>query len=161
MEKKDSYLDELKKNYLKVQKKHNLPSFDELNREFHIEKISEESDYLIREIRKFIAEKFSNYLRFIETLLNPVSPPIFIYSVIKSFGEKERMNLNEIYKKLAKNEVFLIELDLNFDEEKEAQFIKESYKIWKDIKKDLLKIIEVIKKNWDSKSEVNGKNYFG
>ena len=155
-------LDKLKKDYSKIQEKYNLPSFEELNEDFQIEKVSEiETELLIREMRKFISEKFSNYLRFIETILNPVNVSMFIFSVIKSLDIKERNKLTEIYKQLAKTEVDMIELDIEFSESKEADFIKESFAVWQDVKKDLLDIIKIIKRNWDNKLEVNGKSYFG
>ncbi len=157
-----SDLENLKKDYKKIQEKHNLPGFEELNKDFQIEKIAEvKTEFLIREIRKFMADKFSNYLRFIDALLHPVNTPMYIFSIIKLIGVEEKKKLIDIYKKLVKIEVRLIELDIKFFEEKEAEFIKESYDVWKEIKKDMLEIIEVIKKNWDNKSEVNEKGYFG
>jgi len=160
--KKEPNLKELKKDYENIQRKYDLPKFEELNKDFHIEKLAEiETDFLVREIRKFIADKFSNYLRFIEVLLHPVNAPMFVFSIIKSIGADEKKKLTDVYKKLVKIEVRLIELDIKFIEEKEIEFIKESYEIWQEIKKDMLEIVEVIKKNWDNKSEVNGKGYFG
>jgi len=155
-------LENLKKDYKEIHEKFDLPDFVELNKDFHIEKISEiNTDFLIREIRKFMADKFSNYLRFIETLLNPANAPMFVFSLVKSIEAEDKKKLTEIYKKLAKIEVDLIELDINFVENKEVEFVKESYKIWQEIKKDLLEVIGTIKKNWDNKGEVNGKGYFG
>ena len=157
-----SDLENLKEDYLEVQTKYDLPSFEEFNEDFQIEKIAEiETDFLMREIRKFVADKFANYLRFIENILNPVNVPIFIFSVVKSIGSDEKKKLTEVYKKLAKMEISLIELDVEFSEEKEVKFIKESYNVWQEIKKDILNVLGVIKKNWDNKVEVNGKNYFG
>jgi len=112
-------------------------------------------------VRKFIVDKFSNYLRFIETILQPVNAPMFVFSIIKSIGAEEKRRLTEVYKKLVKNEVRLIELDIEFVEKKEVEFVKESYKIWQEIKKDILEVVEVIKKNWDNKFETNNKGYFG
>ena len=84
MEKKELNLDRLKENYKEIQEKYNLPSFDALNADFGIEKLSEvETDFLIREIAKVMVEKFSNYLRFVEFIINPVNTPIFIFSIIK------------------------------------------------------------------------------
>ena len=60
-----------------------------------------------------------------------------------------------------KKEIQFIELDLEFDEKKEAEFIKDSYEFWQGIKKDLLKIIGKIQNKWDNKSEANSKGYFG
>lgn len=162
MEKKELNLDRLKENYKEIQEKYNLPSFDALNADFGIEKLSEvETDFLIREIAKVMAEKFSNYLRFVEFIINPVNSPIFIFSIIKTLREEEMKKFNEIYKELAKIEVRVIEIDIEFSEEKESLFIIESYDIWKRIKKDLLEIIEKVKANWDNKSEDNKKAYFG
>jgi len=157
-----SCLDCLKENYLEIQKKYNLAGFNELNEDFNIEKLSDvETDFLIREIRKFITDKFSNYLRFIETILNPVNAQFFVFSVIKTLGKNEKEKLSEVYKKLAKKEVEVIGLDVQFSEEKEAEFVKDSYDLWQSLKGDLLEIVDVIKKNWDIKLETNGKNYFG
>lgn len=159
--KKDS-LGDLKKNYSKFEKKYDLPEFDELNKDFAIERISEEkTDFLIREIRKFMAEKFSEYLRFIEGLLNPVNAPMFIFSVVKLLSAKDKETLSEAYKKLSLIGINLIELDLEFSESREAEFVKSGFSDWQKIKKDLVSIVEVVKKNWNKKSEVNGKSYFG
>ena len=54
-----SNLGKLKMDYIKIQSKYNLPSFEKLNEDFQVEKALEsETDILIREIRKFMADKF-------------------------------------------------------------------------------------------------------
>ena len=159
---KEYNLDVLKQEYKKIQEKHNLPSFEELNEDFNIEKASEiEVELLIREIRRFMADKLSTYMRFIEAILNPVNVQMFIYSLIKSLETQEKEKLTEIYKKLSKKELKLIELDLKYSEEKEALFIRESYSMWQEMKKDLLEIFEKINSNWDNKVESKNKDYFG
>ncbi len=155
-------LETLKEEYAELQKKYMLPLFEELNKDFQIEKAAEnETDFLLREIRKLIAERLFNYLRFIESLLNPVNVPMFVYSIIKTFDVQEKERLTEVYKKLAKKEVELIELDIESTEEKEVEFIKDSYKLWQEVKKDVLEVVDAIKKNWDTKAEANKKDYFG
>ncbi|MEK6833559.1 MAG: hypothetical protein AABY32_05935 [Nanoarchaeota archaeon] len=162
MDKTESELEKLKANYRKIQGVYNLPDFEKLNSEFAIEKIAEtETDFLIREVTKVMAEKFSNYLRFVELILNPVNSPMFIFSLIKTMGENEKKKFSEIYKELAKIELNLIELDVDFSEKKEADFVNNSYKIWINLKKDFISIIEGIKSNWDNKNENNSKGYFG
>ena len=155
-------LEDLKKDYEKIQREYNLPEFEKLNEDFQIEKIAEsETDFLIREIRRFVADKFMNYLRFIESILNPVNVPMFVFSIVKSIGAEEKKKLTDVYKKLAKCEVKLIKLDLEFSRDSEAKFVRESYELWQEIKKDVLGVMEIIEKNWDNKLESNGKNYFG
>jgi len=155
-------LNRLKENYDLFEGKYNLPSFEKLNEDFQIEKVAEyETDFVLKEIRENITGKFLNYLRFIETLINPTNGPMFMFAVIKTLGAKEKEKLTELYKKIATIDIDLIELDLEYSEKKEADSIKRYYEIWQGIKKELIEIVDVIKKNWDNKIEDNGKGYFG
>ncbi len=159
---KESSLEDFKKDYREIQGKYDLPSFEELNSDFQIEKAAEnETDFVLREIRKLMADKVFNYSRFVESLLNPVNVPMFVFSIVKTLDIKEKEKLTEIYKKLAKNEVSLIELDIASSEEKEAEFIKNSYRLWQEIKEGLLEIVEVIKKRWDTKVDEGKSGYLG
>ncbi|MBI5803115.1 hypothetical protein HY448_00290 [Candidatus Pacearchaeota archaeon] len=160
-DKDEKSLEKLKEEYKKLQKKHDLPSFEEMNENFSIEKLAEiQTEILIREVRRVMVEKIFGYLRTIETFINPSNAPMFVFSIVKSFSEKDKKVLNDIYKELAKNEVELINLDLEYSEEKEAEFIKDSCKIWKRTSKQFIEIIEDVKKNWDNKSETS-RGYFG
>ena len=153
-------LEELKERYAEIQIKHGLPSFQEMNEEFGIEKTDiEKFDILIREIRRYVVDKVLNYMRFIEGILNPSNAPMFIFSVVKALepGDKER--LTEIYKKFSKIELDLIEIDLKYSEEKEASFIKNTYSAWKEVQKELLEVLDKIKANWDKESEKTGKSF--
>ncbi len=157
----ESKLAKLKKDYKKLQEKYKLPSFEKLNEDFGIEKaIDSETDFPIREIRKQISEKVYNYLRLVETLINPVNAPMSIMSIVKAFGADEKNKLVEIYKKLVKSEWELIEIDLEFSEKKEAEFIKEIYGIWQHIKKDIIEVVDAVSKNWERKTQNSNRKYF-
>ncbi|MBU2104897.1 MAG: hypothetical protein KKF67_03970, partial [Nanoarchaeota archaeon] len=80
---------------------------------------------------------------------------------VKSLNAEDKTRLSESYKKLTKIEINLIEADVQFSEQKEAEFIKESYKIWQEIKEDIMKMIDSVKNNWDTKIKPNDKGYFG
>jgi hypothetical protein len=162
MEKEESDLEKLKKNYLEIQKRYSLPDFEELNDDFNIDKVSDiETEHLIREIRKVIVDKILNYIRLIESMLNPVNVPMFVFSVVRAMKIEDRKELAEIYKKLAKIEIELIDVDISFSEEKEAKFIKKSYKIWQEVKEKIGEIIKSVRENWDNKLETDTKGYFG
>ncbi len=161
MEQEDK-LKALKQKYKILQEKYNLPSFEELNEDFGIEKTAEiETDLLLREIRRFISDKMANYMRFAEAVLNPVNVQMFIYSLIKSLEADEKRKLEEIYKKLSKKELELIELDLKYSEEKEAEFIKKAFFMWQEMRQEFLEIIRKANQNWDNKIESRSKDYFG
>lgn len=154
-------LEQLKIDYLVLHKKYSLPSFQEMNEDFYIEKIAEnETDILIREVRKMVGDRLMNYLRFIENLLNPVNVPMFVFPIIKLIGPEEKNKLSEIYKKLIQNEIKFVERDLEFDEAGEAKFIRESYELWLGIKKPLAAIFVKVEKGWGTKTEENSKGYF-
>ena len=162
MNNSESCLEELKKNYEIYKNKYNLPEFSKLNQDFGIERIAEiETDLLLREIRKFIADRISNYLRFIESLLNPSNASIFIFSVCKTLDTGDKKEIEELYKELMKIELDLIEIDVEYIEEKEASFINDSYKKWSLFKVRWKKLIDAVKKNWDNKVDSNNKGYFG
>ncbi len=160
--KEDSNLKKIKKEYNELEKKYSLPSFKELNENFSIEKISEfETELLLKSIRNFISEKFATYMRVVENFINPINAPMFVFSVVKSLERTDKERLSQIYKQLSQIEINLIELDLDYSEEKEAEFIKDSFKEWEKIKKELLEIIEKIKKHKNVNDEFKEKNYFG
>lgn len=158
----DEDLGKLKKNFEEIRKKHNLPSFEQLNEDFNIEKAAEfEGELFIREIRKFIGDKIYNYMRFVEGLVNPVNVSMFAFSMVKAMKPEDKKVLEEIYKKLMKIELKLVRLDIEFSEKEEVEFIIDTYKEWQDMKKNTLRILDSIKNNLDSKTDNNSKNYFG
>ena len=159
---KEFNLDSLKENYEILKIKYNLPLFNQLNEDFQIEKITEsETEFVLKEIRKYITDKFFSYLRLIESIVSPSNAPMFVFAITKTLGVKEREKLVELYKKIARIEIDVLELDLTYLEEAEAEAIKKYYSLWQNIKKELIEIVEVIQKNWDNKIEDNGKGYFG
>ncbi len=156
-----SCLDDVKKKYGPLCKKYKLPGFDELNKEFEIEKIQEhETDYILREIRKAISEKMSAFLRFFETVLNPVMAPVFIIAALKNLENGEKQKIKEIYEAMVSVEIGTIELDVEYSEKKEAEFIIKASKKWKSIKPDILEIMKIIEKS-HSISEKKGNSYLG
>jgi len=100
-------------------------------------------------------------LRLIESIIHPVNSPIFIFSIIKSLSQEDLENLKEVYKKLVKQEIKILKLDVLSSEKDEAEYIKNSFKLWAEIKNSILELADKIEKNWDNKFEENNKSYFG
>jgi len=156
-------LERLKKEYSVLQRKYGLPSFEEMNKDFYIEKIAEnETELLLREIRRMVGDRLANYMRFLESLLNPTNVPMFVFSIVKFIGQEEKKKMSEAYKKLIKNEIGFLERDLEFNEAKEAQFIKDSFVLWQEIKRELSGIFERMEKSWKPNADsTESKGYFG
>ncbi len=154
-------LEELKKQYEQFKKKYNLPDFTDLNKQFDVEEIDIETEFLLRRIRRIIAEKIAGYLRFIEVILNPNNTPLFLFKIIKKLDSEDREKLSKLYEKLGAFEIELVSLDLDYDEKKEADFINKCFKIFNnEIRSDLLNLVKKMNNGDDNSKKVNG-DYFG
>ncbi|MFA7707610.1 MAG: hypothetical protein WCX73_01555 [Candidatus Pacearchaeota archaeon] len=153
-------LNKLKQEYDKLKERYNLPEFSDVNRVFDIEEIDIDTDFLLRRIRRTVSERISGYLRFLEVILNPSNAPMFIFKLIKKISEEDKKQLSDIYEVLGGFELEAVKLDLNYNELKEADFIRKTYTLLSnDVSKRLLIIIEKMSNNDEEKKERS--SYFG
>ena len=147
-------LNKIKKDFKKIGKKYKLPKFEELAREFDIEKIAEkETSFLLRDVRRAINEKISAYLHLFETL--------FIFSILKNLEEKEQKIMKEIYSKLVKFQLKVLGLDTIYNEKEEAQFIKNVYHEWQKLKIQIHSLFEGFDKKFRENNTSVKKGYLG
>lgn len=158
----ESKLENLKKEYGKLEKKYNLPSYKELNEEFDIEKVQElETDTLLREVRKVIMDKVVSYLRFTELLLNPSNAPLFFFAILKGIDSSDKKILDEIYTRLGRLEIQVIDVDNDYSEAREAEFILHVFKEWKEVKDGMRTVSRALQRGWEKKTEKKEKSYLG
>ena len=162
MEEKDNNIEKLKIRYDRFREIYEVPGFIELNQIFDIEDIDCETDFLLRKVRRIISDRIAGYLRFVEIILNPSNAPMFFFKLIKKLNEEDKKQLNEIQGILGESEVEVLKLNLDYNEEKEVEFIKKAYHLFtKDINKKLLSVVEKMsnEKNGEKKQEKG--SYFG
>jgi len=158
----ENCLAKLKKDYEKLREKYKLPSFNELNAEFEIEKLQDrETDFLLRQVRRAMIEKTAVVLRFLEILVNPTEAQtqLYIFSVLKSISGEMKNTIEKVYKELTVIELSSLSLDIDYDEKEEVKFIKDMAGKWPSIKKDLKEITKKLGVVWTH--EKNHDNYFG
>lgn len=144
---KPSKIKELKKEYEKKRKIYKeLPSFDELNDEFEIERITEHEDtsYLLRSIRRIIVSRFVSTMDFFDGMLTTQRITTFITSKWISNSEKEA--IYKIIETIMKLLIKTLECDLIYSEKNEAETIILLYNEWQKLKKETLKLIKNIAK---------------
>ncbi len=151
---------DLKKKYEVMVKKHKLPSFEEVNANFEIEKIDRDSDTLLRAVRKMMMEKIVNSLGFVEMLLTAMNAPRMYHSYIKNISMEDRKRLEKMYDVLTDLSMASLEREVDYDEKKEAMLIIQIFKMWNSIKPDFRIVMEGIRKpsNNSAKKE---RSYFG
>tara|TARA_Y100000310_G_C20516382_1_gene731403 strand:+ start:199 stop:681 length:483 start_codon:yes stop_codon:yes gene_type:complete len=154
-------INELIVKYKPLMEKYQLPDFSKLNEQFDIEEIDPESEFLLRKIRRSIADKVANYLRFVEIILNPSNAPMFFFKLLKKIDNSDKESLTELYESLGNYELKMLSLDIEYNEQDEADFIKEVYKSFiTEIKDEFKKTIEKLNNDQEDVVKVNG-SYLG
>ncbi len=162
IENEKSDLENLKIEYEKLSKKYKLPDFDKLAEDFDIEKIVEkETSFVLRDMRRMINEKLSAYLHFFEVLMNPSSPPMFVFSMLKNLNEQDHQIIKKIYAKIAKYQIVVMKLDTIYNEKNEANFILTTFNDFQDMKIKINEILEKLGKDIDLNNSADKKGYFG
>jgi len=141
-----------KKKAEELLKKYKLPSFKELDEEFEISSI-EKKEFLLREIRRKIAEKFELYAKLFESVLQ-LEPTLTTLNEINAFNEKEKENLYKIFRDLMVIDRLSIETSIDETDKKTADFIQDAWNEWKNLKKELLPIIQKLKKSWMEEKDI-------
>lgn len=153
-------LKNLKNDYNISTKKYNLPSFQELNENFEIDKIDKQTDCLIRLIRKVMMEKIVNSLGFLEFLMNPMNAPRIYLGYARTMAQEDKKEVEKIYTVLGELSIASLNLEIDYSEKEEAELIKKIYETWNSIKPGFRKILKNMKLPTNNiiKKE---KSYFG
>ena len=152
---------ELIDKYKPLKEKYQLLEFSELNKLFDIEDIDPESEFILRKIRRTIADKIANYLRFTEIIINPSNAPMFFFKLLKRLTSEDKEGLSKIYESLGNAEIKMLSLDIEYNESEEAKFINEMCKAFTtEIKSEFLKTIDKLNNGEENYVKVNG-SYLG
>jgi hypothetical protein len=144
-------------NYNKLKQKHNLPAYDVLDKEFEISTIDEEN-FLLRSIRKKIAEKIEFSIKLFDDMLHP-DAGFASYRESSIFNTEEREAMANIIKKLMFYNRLSTELSFDDSDEQNAGFIRSFMDDWPDLKKQIISFVRKLKDSWQkdvSKKEVVG-----
>ena len=161
---KENKLEKYKREYEKLQKKHSLPAYEQLNNYFDIEELANKNtDRTLMLIRRRITEKTGSYLRFMEVFLNPSQAPLFYMVLTKGMPEEGRKAINEMYFDLGKVEIDHMRMELkDYDESAEAEVIKDFANVWTKVREQMKLLVGIFDKQWKQKiSEAREKTYFG
>ena len=147
--------------YNELAQKHNLPEFKNITEDFDIEKIQDkESTLLIREVRRTINEKITAYIHLFETLINPNSPPMFVFSILRNISTEDKETIKKIYKALSRTQIEVMKLDTVYSEADEIKFINETFIVWQELKQTIYKLIERFESSFEEDDSTKKRSYF-
>ena len=154
-------VNKVRQAYTKIIKKYSLPSWQTINDEFELATIEYEDLPILKQVRRKIVEKFSNYAALLESFLQPNPGSLINLEETKFFNEKDQQTIYELLKELMYLERSSYYLDFTSEEKDDALYINESNASWKKMKKDFENIITNLKKGWREEMKSNKYQYFG
>ena len=155
---------EIKKAYEKLKIKYNLPEYEELDEEFELLYFQRiiEIKYILRFVRRRIVDKLNSYVNFLQNILNPNPSSLISLEESKFFSQEEREEIIALIKEMVIVERKSLELDINHNEKKDAEFIKYGFMKWGELRNKIAKMCDKLKEGWESEiKEESEKHYFG
>ena len=147
-------IDELKEKFEETKKELGFKSsFDEINEVFFIndfilhEKFV--SEFFSRQLCRRIADTYNSWVGYLHGLMVPNPSNMLTVMENKMLEREEKDKVSDLIKKalILTSENTLI--GLQKDKKREAKFIDDSIKLWKDyFKPELIKIMEKLNKGW-------------
>ena len=144
--------DDIRKEFEKLGKKFDIPSFEELDSEFEISLI-EHKQFMLREIRKKICERLESVIKVLDEILQPDTNINNLYEC-KEFNDEEKGDIFKLYKRLMVLNRWSAKVNITHIDEEEAEFINESYKELKELKSQLVNIMEKLKESWKKDTDI-------
>ena len=149
---------DVEKGYAKI--KYKLPNFKDLDSEFEISFIKEEA-FLLRNIRRKVTDKIILSCRIIESLIYPTQSNIITAIESKSLDDEQKNKMDYLYKKFMIFERESLRLDMNPSEKGDADYIIDVFNKWSKLKKEMKKIVLIMKDSWVKEEKSDKNNYFG
>ena len=149
----------MEEEYSKLQKEHDLPKLELLDKYFQVSNI-EEKKFLLKEITKKIHEKTHLFSSVLEDILSPE----MISSSYESslFSDEEKKEILKLYKKLQFFNREYLMLEISYDEKNQVEFIKEVMTQWENTTLELKKIVSKMKHSWNNDKKTKLElGYFG
>ncbi len=156
-------LSDFEKLYSELQKKHNLPTFKEMNADFDIGKIKRDSGNILRDIRRMMIEKIVYYIKLLELMINPSQASPIMLMLLKEINLEDRKVIDTVLNSFIELEIEAHKLDVISSENEEAKLVNKVYSVWNKKKEEVLSLIKILERNLGKKPQVSnkkGRDYF-
>ena len=150
-------LEKLKIEYEKLRKLHNLPSFEEMEKEFEISAIKiDEAGILIKTLLRSISSKLGYYANLLEPVAAPMQPSLHTLIESNNISDENKQEIQIFYKYLNKllHEYLYVETG---DDKDIGKFINKIFKEFPKIKEKERKFLKMIHEAWEKEEKIKTK----
>ena len=144
---------EIEKQYNELRKKLKLPDFKEIDFEFEISSL-EQTNFLLREIIRRIAERLDFYSTMLEEVLQPDASNLYAMHETRFFDQTEKNHMYDLYRILMNLNRQSIEITLEHTDKSEADYISGFLNDWRQIKQDLIKLVKKMRASWKTDMDI-------
>ncbi len=152
---------DIEHQYAELKKKHNLPEFSLMDREFEISTI-EKPNFLLRAVRRKIGERLENITQLLDPLIQPDANSfcsIFEYRCMTESERKEILLRYQVMMSLLRDS---IHADLAIDDAQDVAFITRAANEFPAARQALLPFVKKLVENWPKQLErKDSVGYFG
>lgn len=148
-----------KEEYSKLQEKHNLPVFSELEKYFTFTELNE--NIVLIDIRRKIQGVLEHFANYLESLIQPESNYSSMYEA-NVFNDNDKQKCMDVFRKFM---YYIREGDrvsVLKSEDEEVKYIKSAFNMWKDNRDLLVAFSEKLRDSWNGESTLEKEQeYFG
>src|SRR3989338_7096645 len=137
--------DELKA-YVALQKKYDLPSFEELDRYFDLDSFDDKKNILRAVLHKLIGT-LEVYAEVLSSLIQPDTSISVLYES-KLFEEHEHAHISQLYKRIMSLHRGSYRVLVLYDDKAAAEYIRSTFSTWKEIATSLHVILTQLEVGW-------------
>jgi hypothetical protein len=145
-------MDDYKTRYELLKNKHSLPKLDSLESEFEVQEMILAARYdppnLLRFIRRGMVNLIWKWIDYMHSIVYPNPQSAILMKEADFCTEEEKKKILDIINRLIIFARQSIMLELNKEEQKDAQYIKDVYAEWIKIKPDITPIVTKVIKSW-------------
>ena len=147
--------------YKELQKKHKLPDFALLDKEFEISTI-EKPDFLLRNVRRKISERLDSAIQLLDPLIQPDAGSFVHLTEYRAINEGERKEMLKHFQSILALSLACIDAEMSVNDAKDAEVIARAAAEWPKLRETLKPHIQKIAASWTKSFEhKDDVGYFG
>ncbi len=147
--------------YEEVRKKHKLPPFLEMDKEFDLCTIEQEHN-LLRGIKKKMDDRISYVVNLLETIIHPNAESVVDMYECRFFSDVEKKKVYDLIKQMHYLLRMIDESNVINDDKHDLECILAIHQAWPPLKDESLSFVKKLKEAWKNESHSKEHlNYMG